>query len=68
MQVRSDHEQHRLLSMIERMQREGRSEAEIVDELATIGAHRGVATGRRSRTPRPARGRLARWAAARLRV
>jgi hypothetical protein len=67
LQVRSDHEQHRLLSMIERMHREGRSEHEIVAALGEAGA-RGASRPRRSRITRPARGRLARWASARLRA
>ena len=61
--ARSDYEQHRLLSMIERMHREGYSEREIVAEL-----HDARGTARKSRTTRPARGRLARWASARLRA
>jgi len=51
-------EQHRLLSMIERMSREGRSEQEIVAALGESGA-RTPAPSRK----RPVRGRLARWAA-----
>ena len=56
-----DNEQHRLLSMIERMHREGRSEHEIVAALDDVGARSPLT--RRSRTTRPVRGRLARWAA-----
>ena len=33
MHARNDYEQHRLLSMIERMHREGRTEDEIIAEL-----------------------------------
>ena len=65
--ARNDYEQHRLLSMIERMHREGRSEHEIVAALDEAGAK-----GSRSRRPRsntrPVRGRLARWAARRGRA
>jgi hypothetical protein len=61
--ARNDNEQHRLLSMIERMHREGYSEREIEAELHEV---RGSA--RKSRTTRPVRGRLARWASARLRA
>jgi hypothetical protein len=66
-QVRSDYEQHKLLSMIERMSREGHSEREIVDAVREAGA-RGSQPSRHSRSTRPARGRLARWASARLRI
>jgi hypothetical protein len=43
--VRNEAEQHRLLAAIERMHREGRSEAEIVEEIEEIGEL--------SRSPRP---------------
>jgi len=70
-QVRTDHEQHRLLSMIEQMSKEGCSEREIVAALREAGAgeagSRGGKLSRRSRTNRPVRGRLARWASARRR-
>jgi hypothetical protein len=56
-----DDEQHRLLSMIERMHREGRTEHEIVAALHEAGAR--TPYPRRSRGARPVRGRLARWAA-----
>ena len=45
MQVRNEVEQHRLLSTIEHMQREGRSESEIVRRMKEIGG--------RSCSPRP---------------
>jgi hypothetical protein len=57
-----DYEQQHLLSMIERLHREGASENEIVDAMKE-------AKGRgQRRDTRPGRGRLARWAAARLRT
>ena len=63
--TRSDYEQHKLLSMIERMHREGRSEQDIVAALREAGAR----SPRRARRPvPPVRGRLARWASARLRT
>ena len=65
MQAR-DYEQHHLLSMIERMHAEGCSEREIVSRLKEVAAPR--ATARTNRTTRPGRGRLARWASARLRM
>jgi hypothetical protein len=58
-----DNEQHRLLSMIERMHREGRSEHEIIVALHEAGAR--PPHPRRPRSARPVRGRLARWAARR---
>jgi hypothetical protein len=61
-----DYEQHRLLSMIEGMHREGFSEREIVAALKDVGGH-GSSAGRSNRTTRPGRGRLARWASAQLR-
>ena len=67
LQTRNDYEQHRLLSMIERMHREGRSEHEIVAALREAGA-RDASGARRTRITRPGRGRLARWASARLRA
>jgi len=74
-QVRSDYEQHRLLSMIERMSREGRSEDEIVAALHATGVQKAPGTkasraegSRSSRNTRPGRDRLARWASARLRA
>ena len=48
MQVSNEYEQHRLLSAIERMHREGRSEAEIVEELKEIGG-RSCSPGRIAR-------------------
>ncbi len=65
MQAR-DYEQHRLLSMIEQMHREGRSEREIVTALKQAGAPGTNRGERRNRTSRPGRGRLARWASAAL--
>ena len=56
-----DYEQHHLLSMIERLHREGASESEIVDAMKEV-------KGRSGRETRPGRGRLARWASARLRL
>jgi hypothetical protein len=56
---RNEYEQHMLLSSIERMHREGRSEHEIVAELHDMGAR---PVKHRSRSTRPVRGRLARWA------
>jgi hypothetical protein len=65
--ARNDYEQHRLLSMIERLHREGRSEHEIVTALHEAGAK--DPRSRRSRSnARPVRGRLARWAARRGRA
>jgi hypothetical protein len=61
--AREDRDQHRMLSMIERMHREGRSEHEIVAALGDTGARAPIT--RRSRSTRPVRGRLARWAARR---
>ena len=60
--ARNDYEQHKLLSMIERMHREGRSEHEIEAALRDAGA-KGPATRRSRSYTRPVRGRLARWAA-----
>jgi len=57
-----DYEQHKMLSTIERMHREGRSEQEIVAALRDAGARISVTRRSRSSTG-PARGRLARWAA-----
>jgi hypothetical protein len=65
--ARNDYEQHRLLSMIERMHREGRSEHEIVAALDEAGAKSPRSRRSRSNT-RPVRGRLARWAARRGRA
>ena len=66
MHARNDYEQHRLLSMIERLHREGRSEHEIVAALRDAEAK--APRSRRSRSnARPVRGRLARWAARRSR-
>jgi hypothetical protein len=59
--ARNDDEQHRLLSMIERLHREGRSEHEIVAALREAGAKAPLERRSRSKT-RPVRGRLARWA------
>ena len=74
-QVRSDYEQHRLLSMIERMSREGWSEDEIVAALHETGVQKApdakasrAESSRSSRNIRPSRGRLARWASARRRA
>jgi hypothetical protein len=61
-----DYEQHRLLSMIEKMHREGFSEGQIVSALRDVGARGSSSAERRSRTARPGRGRLARWASSRL--
>ena len=65
--ARNDYEQHRLLSMIERMHREGRTEDEIIAELRSSMTPEAGAKGPRSRrsrsNTRPVRGRLARWAA-----
>jgi hypothetical protein len=67
--ARNDYEQHRLLSMIERLHREGRSEHEIVAALHEAGAGTKGPRSRRSRSnARPVRGRLARWAARRGRA
>ena len=64
--ARNDYEQHRLLSMIERMHREGRTEDEIIAALREAEAK--APRSRRSRSnARPVRGRLARWAARRSR-
>jgi hypothetical protein len=57
-----DYEQHHLLSMIERLHREGASEGEIVEAMKEV---KGRGPRRESR---PGRGRLARWASARLRL
>jgi hypothetical protein len=56
-----DYEQQHLLSMIERLHREGASEGEIIEAMKE-------AKGRSRRETRPGRGRLARWASARLRL
>ena len=64
--ARNDYEQHRMLSMIERMHREGRSEEEIVAALGDAGAK--APAPRRSRSNSNTslvRGRVARWAARR---
>jgi len=58
-----DYEQHKMLSMIERMHREGRSEKEIEAALHAAGARSPVAC--RPRSTRRASGRLVRWAARR---
>ena len=64
--ARNDYEQHRLLSMIERLHREGRTEDEIIAELREAEAK--APRSRRSRSKsRPVRGRLARWASRRSR-
>jgi hypothetical protein len=60
--ARNDYEQHRLLSMIERLHREGRSEQEIEAALHEAGA-KGPRSRRSRSNTRPVRGRLARWAA-----
>jgi hypothetical protein len=65
--ARNDHEQHRLLSMIERLHQEGRSENEIVAALRDAGAKGPRSRRSRSNSTRPARGRLARWASRRSR-
>jgi hypothetical protein len=57
-----DYEEHHLLSMIERLHREGASEDEIVEAMKEVNGR-----GPRTET-RPGRGRLARWASARLRL
>ena len=62
--TRSDYEQHRMLSMIERMHRDGRSEDEIVEALSDVGAKAPASRRSRSYTS-PVRGRVARWAARR---
>jgi len=49
-QVRNEAEQHRLLANIERMHREGRSEAEIVRELGELQMKE---MGGQSCSPRP---------------
>jgi hypothetical protein len=56
-----DYEQQHLLSMIERLHREGASEGEIIEAMKEV-------KGRPRRETRPGRGRLARWASARLRL
>ena len=61
MHARNDYEQHRLLSMIERLHREGRSEQEIEAALHEAGAKGPRSRKSRSKS-RPVRGRLARWA------
>ena len=66
MHARNDYEQHRLLSMIERLHREGRSENEIVAALHEMGA-KGSHSRRSRSNARPVRGRLARWASRRSR-
>jgi hypothetical protein len=58
--------QHRLLSMIEQLHREGASEREIVARLKEVGGNGNSPT--RPHESRPGRGRLARWAGARLRL
>ena len=67
MHARSDYEQHRLLSMIERMHREGRSEEEIIAALREAEAKAPRSHRSRSKS-RPVRGRLARWASRRSRA
>jgi hypothetical protein len=64
--ARNDYEQHRLLSMIERLHREGRSEQEIEAALRDAGA-KGPRSRRSRSNARPVRGRLARWASRRSR-
>ena len=64
MHARNDREQHALLSMIERMHREGRSEHEIVAALRDVGA-KVPGAGRSRGKNSPVRGRVARWAARR---
>jgi hypothetical protein len=65
--ARNDYEQHRLLSMIERMHREGRTEDEIIAALREAEAKAPRSRPSRSKS-RPVRGRLARWAARRGRA
>jgi len=61
-----EYEQHRLLVMIEEMQRERRSEREIVAALRDATSHR--RPERPARATSPATRRLARWTLARLRA
>jgi hypothetical protein len=65
--ARNDYEQHRLLSMIERMHREGRTEDEIIAELREAEAKAPRSRRSHSKT-RPVRGRVARWASRRGRA
>jgi hypothetical protein len=63
--IHDDYEQHRLLVMIEQMQREGLSEREITAAVRDATRYH-APTSQPSLAARPATSRLARWALERM--